>query len=100
MQFSIEQDDINKIADVVVDRVLDVLAERMLPKSETIKMDSEYLNVEELSQILKCKHQRIYDLKYKGEIPHHKYGKKLFFKKSEIKLWFESQLNYVPAKAA
>jgi len=52
------------------------------------KVDS-YLNVHEVAELTGYAVATIYDKKHKGEIPFHKLGAKLVFKKSEILQWMD-----------
>lgn len=47
----------------------------------------EVLDVEEVALMLNVSKSRIYHLVSSRNIPHYKQGKKVYFKKSEIKEW-------------
>lgn len=51
------------------------------------------LNVKELSKILSIKESTIYDWVSIGFIPHHKLGKLVRFKESEILQWLDKKRN-------
>ena len=55
------------------------------------KTDSDLLSVEEVAKYLKCAPQTIYQRVNKGEIPHIKDAKKLYFRKSIIDAWLDAK---------
>ncbi|MDV7187430.1 helix-turn-helix domain-containing protein [Lutibacter sp. TH_r2] len=66
------------------------------PKSSKTKIvkskssEDEFLNVNEVAELVNYAVPTIYDLKHKGKIPFYKNGAKLQFKKSEILEWMEN----------
>lgn len=67
--------------------------ERVLSSTKVIKAQSdelpEILNVTQAAGYLNLAKQTLYGFTSKGEIPHIKRGKKLYFKKSELTHWIE-----------
>lgn len=60
-------------------------------------ISSDYINVDELSHLLKLSKSHIYTLTSQQKIPHIKMlGKKLLFDKNEIQSWLKSKA--VPTK--
>src|SRR5262249_9985023 len=49
------------------------------------------LTIEELCDLLKVEHKTIYQLTYRGKIPHYKITNRLRFRQSEILSWIEEQ---------
>ena len=49
------------------------------------------LTIDELCEVLKVEHKTIYQLTYRGKIPHYKITNRLRFRKSEILSWIEEQ---------
>ena len=60
--------------------------EEPLPKPKWLN----WLNIEQLMQILPLKKSRIYYLTHIGGIPHHKIGQTLLFREDEILEWMQS----------
>jgi len=61
-------------------------------KVNPINDRSEYMNINELSNLLKISVSHIYTLTSSKKIPHMKVlGKKLLFDKAEIKEWLKSK---------
>jgi excisionase family DNA binding protein len=47
------------------------------------------MSVEEAAVFLKLKEETIYSLKFKGKIPYHKKGKRLYFSREELTTWIK-----------
>ncbi len=61
-------------------------------KVNSAPIKSDYMDVQELSNLLKMSASHIYTLTSKKKIPHIKLlGKKLLFDKTEIKDWLKSK---------
>jgi len=52
-------------------------------------MDSDYLNIQDLSQLLRIKPSTLYSMVGKKTIPHYRVGRIVRFKRSEIDQWME-----------
>jgi excisionase family DNA binding protein len=52
-------------------------------------MDSDFLNIQDLSQLLRIKPSTLYSMVEKKMIPHYKVGRMVRFKRSEIDQWME-----------
>ena len=62
------------------------------PKSKQVAVDSNYMTVKELSNLLKISESHIYTMTSKKSIPHIKLlGKKVLFDKDEIVNWLKSK---------
>ncbi len=72
--------------------IKDCLTELIVFKSNPENTDSkELLTVADLSQLLGIAKQTVYDKIVRKEIPYHKTGKKLLFRRSEIDEWIDSK---------
>ena len=52
-------------------------------------MDSDFLDIQDLSQLLRIKPSTLYSMVEKKMIPHYKVGRMVRFKRSEIDQWME-----------
>ena len=52
-------------------------------------MDSDFLNIQDLSQLLRIKPSTLYSMVEKKMIPHYKVGRMVRFKRCEIDQWME-----------
>ncbi len=84
MKIELEVDDIQTIANKIIQEIKPLLKELHIPKN------NEWLGVKELSKYLKVKESWIYEKTYKKEIPFKKAGKFPRFRKSHIDLWIEN----------
>jgi excisionase family DNA binding protein len=48
-----------------------------------------WVGVDRAAEHLSCKAQRIYDLVYRGAIPHRKDGSRLLFRLSDLDMWLD-----------
>jgi excisionase family DNA binding protein len=63
-----------------------------MSKEKSIQKDRDYMNIDELSEMLKISISHIYKLTSKRKIPHIKLlGKKLLFDKDAIKNWIKDK---------
>ncbi len=58
---------------------------------EPVRNESEYLTVDELSEMTGLKKATIYAKRTKREIPAYKFGRELRFRREEIHGWIESK---------
>ena len=80
MKTELEQDEIKAIATSIADILLQHLKDHLSYKN----MDDPFLTVQELAEYLRVKKSWIYQKVHAKEIPYHKFGNHLRFKKSEI----------------
>ena len=80
MQIEFDPTDIDKISNKVAEIVFEKLKDHSLSKRE----EDTLLTVDELAEYLKVKKTWIYQRVHAKEIPYHKVGNKLRFRKSEI----------------
>jgi excisionase family DNA binding protein len=59
-----------------------------LPQDRTVPIDP-FLTIDELCDLLKVEPATIYQLTYRGKIPHYKIANRLRFRLSEILAWIE-----------
>jgi excisionase family DNA binding protein len=59
-----------------------------LPQDRTVPVDP-FLTIDELCGLLKVEPATIYQLTYRGKIPHYKIANRLRFRLSEILSWIE-----------
>jgi len=85
MKSEFEQQDIQKIADMVIERLRPLILAIPRQSNESI------MDVNELSSYLKVNNSWIYDQVKNSAIPYIKTGKFLRFKKSSIDKWIETQ---------
>jgi len=53
----------------------------------------QFITIDEVSQYLKLKKQKLYRLAQNGEIPAYKFGREWRFKKDRLEEWIEGQVN-------
>ena len=80
MKISFEEEDIQNIATTVAEIIIEKLNGNFPKKKE----DDPFLTVDELAGYLKVKKNWIYQKVHSRDIPYHKIGKQLRFRKSEI----------------
>lgn len=56
--------------------------------------ESEYLSVEELSELTGLKKATIYAKRSRRELPAYKFGRELRFKRNEIETWMNTKKTY------
>lgn len=89
-----------KLKDLTVDEFKELMREEFATNFKALKNneaaliaasdDEGYINLKQAAEFLKYKESYIYKLINKGEIPHHKNGRRLLFKKSELAKWVAS----------
>ena len=84
MKLELEKDEIEAIAKSVAEIILKQLEDHLSYKNK----EDPFFTVDELVQYLKVKKSWIYSKVHSNEIPHHKVGNHLRFKKSEIDNFF------------
>jgi len=81
MELRFNEEDLEALSNLLADKVIEKV-KTLLPQNQP-KSDG-LLTVSELSQYLKVKESWIYQKVHSREIPYHKLGGKLRFRKSEI----------------
>jgi excisionase family DNA binding protein len=84
MKTELEQQDIEEIADRVIEKLKPLISGDSKPESGDTIFD-----VESLAQYITVKEQWIYEKVHNNEIPHYKVGKYLRFRKSKIDEWLK-----------
>lgn len=85
MRTDLESQDIERIADRVIERLRPLIPAMPRQRNETI------LDVKELASYLRVNNSWIYDQVKNGVIPYIKAGKFLRFRKTSIDKWLETQ---------
>jgi excisionase family DNA binding protein len=86
MKTELEPQDIEVIADKVIERLRPLISGNDESETGDIIFD-----VESLAQYLRVKEQWIYEKVHNNEIPHYKVGKYLRFRKSTIDDWLKKK---------
>ena len=84
MKIELENSDIERIAERVVEQITPLL--RQNSKSN----DNELMTVDELASYLKAKKSSIYDKVHNKSIPFLKHGNSLRFRRKHIDLWLQN----------
>jgi excisionase family DNA binding protein len=66
------------------DAVLDEIAARVLERLPSSSPVSPFVNVDEAAELLRCEHQRIYDLCSAGKLTRHKEGARVLLSRAEV----------------
>jgi excisionase family DNA binding protein len=69
--------------DRIAERIVDRLGERWSPGS-TVRFSSEILSVSEAAEVLRCKPQRVYDLRSSGRLPRTTEGGRAVVRRSDL----------------
>lgn len=69
--------------DQIAERVVDRLGERWLPGSN-VRSFSDILSVSEAAEVLRCKPQRVYDLRSSGRLPRTTEGGRAVVRRSDL----------------
>ena len=80
---------IRVIVEKEITRQLAPQLEQAHAKAESVRKDSEYLSIEDLSELTGLKRATIYAKRSRREIPAYKFGRELRFKRSEINDWMQ-----------
>ena len=77
----------------LLDQLVEELADRALARAtERLRIEAEpYMNAPEAAAYLACKPQRIHELVHQRRLPHHKDGKRLLFRRSDLDTYLESR---------
>ncbi len=82
------------IREIVAEEIARQLApqlEQANAKVEGVRKNSEYLSVDELSELTGLKRATIYAKRSRREIPAYKFGRELRFRRSEIEDWMQTR---------
>ena len=69
-------------------------AQAPVEKKNSGRTESEYLSVDELSELTGLKKATIYAKRSRRELPAYKFGRELRFKREEIKTWMNTKQTY------
>ncbi len=82
------------IREIVVEEIARQLApqlEQAHAKAEGVRKESEYLSVDDLSNLIGLKKATIYAKRSRRELPAYKFGRELRFLRSEIDAWMQTR---------
>ncbi|WP_353686281.1 helix-turn-helix domain-containing protein [Thermodesulfovibrio sp. 3462-1] len=82
MEIKLTEEELNKLAELVADKLKDKIA-------ELINKQDEVLSFTEACSYLKCPSSWLYKAVSQGKVPHIKAGKYLKFRKSELDSWLK-----------
>jgi excisionase family DNA binding protein len=72
-----------EVVDALVERVAAVVVERLAERASTAER-SEYLNVSEAAELLRCSRQRVYDLVSSGRLTRYRDGSRVLVSRAEL----------------
>ena len=87
---------IRMIINEEVQKQLETFTAAQAPVEEKFsgRNESEYLSVDELSELTGLKKTTIYAKRSRRELPAYKFGRELRFKREEIKTWMNTKQTY------
>ncbi len=87
---------IQKIVADEITKQLETFTAAQAPVEEKFsgRNESEYLSVDELSELTGLKKATIYAKRSRRELPAYKFGRELRFKREEIEIWMNTKQTY------